>query len=88
MRRVDLVETTMQAWARLDPQQREWFFKAGMKRLGQLEFRAWLLRRVKYPPLSAPADPVCFTISDADVALLLDAWPSRKADRANGGTWL
>ena len=34
MRRVDLVETTMQAWARLDPQQREWFFKAGMKSAG------------------------------------------------------
>jgi hypothetical protein len=60
MRRVDLVETTMQAWARLDPQQRDRFFEAGLKaavRLGQLEFRAWLLRRVKYPPLSAPVDP-------------------------------
>ena len=31
MRRVDLFEATMQGWARLNPQQRERFFKAGLK---------------------------------------------------------
>src|SRR6478735_3268097 len=45
MRRVDLFEATMQGWARLNPSQRERFFKAGLKaalRLKPLEFRAWL----------------------------------------------
>ena len=50
MRRIDLVEATMQGWSRLDPPQRERFFQAGLKaalRLDRLEFRAWLLRRVR-----------------------------------------
>jgi hypothetical protein len=50
MRRVDLVEATMQGWARLNPSQRERFFQAGLKaalRLQPREFRAWLLRRVR-----------------------------------------
>ena len=52
MRRIDLFEATMQGWARLTPQQRERFFQAGLKaalRLGRLEFRAWLLRRLRNP---------------------------------------
>jgi hypothetical protein len=80
MQRVDLVETTMQAWARLDAEQRDRFFKAGLKaavRLDRLEFRAWLLRRLRNPPLSRPADPAAFTISDADMALLLNQTPLR-----------
>jgi hypothetical protein len=77
----------MQAWARIDPQERDRFFRAGLKasaRLQPLRFRAWLLRRLRYPPLSRPADPAsaCFTITMADVTAL------RKADDANGGTRL
>jgi hypothetical protein len=92
MRRVDLVEATMLGWARLDPQQRERFFQAGLKaalRLDRLEFRAWLLRRLKNHPLAAPIDPARFAISDADMALLLRvagepaAGPDR--DDADGG---
>jgi hypothetical protein len=82
MRRVDLVETTMQAWARLDPEQRDRFFRFGLKaavRLDRLEFRAWLLRRLRNPPLSRPADPAAFAISETDVALLLNQAPLRTA---------
>lgn len=74
MRRVDLVQATMAGWARLSPLQRERFFRAGLKaalRLDRLEFRAWLLRRLKNPPLVAPIDPARFSISDADLAILL-----------------
>ena len=74
MRRVDLFEATMQGWARLNSQQRERFFQAGLKaalRLDRLEFRAWLLRRLGHPPLAAPIDLTRYTISDADMALLL-----------------
>ena len=74
MRRIDLVAATMQSWSRLDPQQRERFFQAGLKaalRLDRLEFRAWLLRRLRNPPLAAPIDPARFVISDADLAILL-----------------
>ena len=55
MRRIDLVQATMAGWARLTPSQRERFFQAGLKaalRLDRLEFRAWLLRRLKNPPLA------------------------------------
>ena len=75
MRRVDLFEATM-GWARLNPQQRERFFQAGLRaalRLKPLEFRAWLLRRLRNPPLAAPVDPAFYTISDADIALLMRA---------------
>ena len=93
MRRVDLVVATMQGWARLNPSQRERFFKAFVKaalRLDKLELRAWLLRRLKNPPLAA-IDPASFAISDADIALLLraareapgEARPYR--DEADGG---
>jgi hypothetical protein len=90
MRRTDLTEATMQGWARLDPQQRERFFKAGLKaalRLKPLEFRAWLLRRLKSAPLAAPIDLGSFAISDADMALLLKQLPLR-ADDADGETGL
>jgi hypothetical protein len=74
MRRVDLVEATMQGWARLNPQQRERFFQAGLKaalRLDRQEFRAWLMRRLIEPPLAAPVDPGSFAISKTDIALLM-----------------
>ncbi|WP_029079946.1 hypothetical protein [Bradyrhizobium sp. th.b2] len=86
MRRIDLFEATMQGWARLDPAQRERFFKAGLKaalRLDRMEFRAWLLRRVRHPPLAAPVDPARFAISDRDIALLLKT--SLRADNAGRG---
>jgi hypothetical protein len=74
MRRIDLVAKTLEGWSRLDPSQRERFFQAGLKaplRLDRLEFRAWLLRRVRTAPLAAPIDPARFAISDRDMALLL-----------------
>ena len=74
MRRTDLFETTMQAWARLNPQQRERFFQAGLKaalRLERQEFREWLMRRLIEPPLAAPVDPSHFAISKADIASLM-----------------
>jgi hypothetical protein len=49
--------------------------------------RAWLWRRLQYPPLSAPIDPARFTISDADIAALLNKLPL-SADDADGGTGL
>ena len=64
------------AGRRLDAAQRERFFQAGLKaalRLDRLEFRAWLLRRVRNPPLAAPVDLACYAISDADIALLMKA---------------
>jgi len=76
MRRTDLTDATMQAWARLNEAQRHRFFAAFLKaalRLDRLELRAWLLRRLQNPPLAAPIDPARFTISDADIALLLRA---------------
>jgi hypothetical protein len=81
MRRVDLFEATMQGWARLNPSQRERFFQAGLKaalRLDRLEFRAWLLRRLRHPPLVA-VDPAAFAISDRDMALLLKTLGRRAA---------
>jgi hypothetical protein len=90
MRRIDLFEATMQSWARLNPSQRERFFKAGLKaalRLDRREFRAWLLRRVRTGPLAAPIDPAYYTISDRDMALLLKQLPLR-ADDADRGTGL
>ncbi len=63
MRRVDLFEATMQGWARLNPSQRQRFAEAFVKaalRLDRLELRAWLRRRLQYPPLAAPIDPAHF----------------------------
>ena len=87
MRRVDLVEATMQGWARLNPSQRERFFQADLKaalRLDRLEFRAWLLRRLRHPPLAVPIDPARFAISDRDMALLVEALPLRAGDADRG----
>ncbi|MET4179484.1 hypothetical protein ABIB94_001576 [Bradyrhizobium sp. JR7.2] len=74
MRRTDLFEVTMKGWARLNPQQRERFFQAGLRaalRLERQEFREWLRRRVGEPPLAAPVDASCFAISKTDIALLM-----------------
>jgi hypothetical protein len=74
MPRADLFEATMQGWARLNPQQRERFFQAGLRaalRLDRQEFREWLRRRVSEPPLAAPVDPASFAISQVDIALLM-----------------
>jgi hypothetical protein len=76
MRRSDLTEATMQGWARLDAGQRHRFFKAFVKaalRLDGLEFRAWLRRRLKNPPLAEPIDPASFIFADADMTSLLRA---------------
>ena len=74
MPRADLYERTVQGWARLNAQQRERFFQAGLRaalRLERQEFRAWLMRRLIEPPLAAPVDPARFAISKADIALLM-----------------
>jgi hypothetical protein len=87
MRRVDLTEATLQGWARLDAAQRQRFFEAFLAaalRLDRLELRAWLRRRLQNPPLAAPIDPTSFTISDAEMALLLKKLPLR-ADDADVG---
>ena len=76
MRRIDLVSKTLEGWARLNPQQRERFLEAGLKaalRLDRQGFRYWLLRRVRSPPLAPPIDPAVFSLSDRDVAALLQA---------------
>ena len=89
MRRSDLTEATMQGWARLDAAQRQRFFEAFVRaalRLDRLALRAWLRRRLQYPPLAA-VDPTAFAISDADMALLLKNLPLR-ADDADRGTGL
>jgi len=73
MRRVPLVQVTMEAWGRLDAAQRHRFFEAFVAaavRLDKLELTAWLRRRLREPPLAA-IDPARFTISDADIAHLL-----------------
>ena len=95
MRRIELAEAVMAGWTRLDATQRERFFQAFVKaalRLDALGLRAWLRRRLKNPPLAAPIDLARFTISDADIALLMTA-AAREArgetrtdrDEADGG---
>ena len=75
----------MRGWVRLDPAQRDLFqaFVKAALRLDRLELRARLRRRLKNPPLAAPIDPAAFTISDANMALLLKKLPLR-ADDADG----
>jgi hypothetical protein len=72
--RHDLFERTMQGWARLNPVQRERFFRSGLKaalRLDRQDFRDWLRRRLTEPLLAAPVDPASIAISKADIALLV-----------------
>jgi hypothetical protein len=76
MRRSDLIEATMEGWARLNAAQRQRFFEAFLRaalRLDQLALRAWLRRRLKNPPLVAPIDPARLIFADADIASLLRA---------------
>ena len=71
---VDLFQATMAGWGQLSPVERERFFRAGLKaalRLQPLQFRAWLLRRVRTAPPAAPGNLARFTISDRDMAVLL-----------------
>ena len=95
MRRTDLFEAAMQGWARLNSAQRDRFFKAFLAaavRLDRLELRAWLRRRLQYPPLAEPIDPASF-IADVDIALILraagkapgEAAAGTDRDRADGG---
>jgi hypothetical protein len=80
MRRIDLVEATLEGWSRASPAQREKFLKAGVKaalRLGGPEFRRWLRRRVRQPPLAAPIDLAAFAISEGDLALVLKTLEQR-----------
>jgi hypothetical protein len=87
MRRVDLVEATMQGWARLDASQRQRFAEAFVRaalRLDRLALRAWLLRRLRNRPLAAPIDPARFAISDADIALLMRAAREPPGEAATG----
>jgi hypothetical protein len=82
MPRTDLIEATMQGWARLDAAQRQRFFEmflAAALRLDRLELRAWLRRRLQNPPLAAPIDPARLIFGDADIALIL-----RTAGKAAG----
>jgi hypothetical protein len=86
MRRVDLFEATMAGWARLDAAQREKFFAAFVRaalRLDRIALRAWLRRRLQYPPLAA-IDPTAFTISDVDIALLIRAAAKAPGEAAAG----
>jgi len=88
MRRIDLVSATMDGWARLNPKQRERFLKAGLKaalRLDRQDFRSWLLRRVRTPPLAAPIDEAIFAISDRDVTALLKVLAGEPQRRQAGG---
>jgi hypothetical protein len=60
MLRTDLIDATMEGWARLNAAQRQRFFEAFVKaalRLDPLALRAWLRRRLQNPPLAAPIDP-------------------------------
>ena len=85
--RVDLVQATMQGWGRLDDRHRQRFAEAFLKaalRLDRLEFRAWLLRRVRTAPLAAPIDPARFSISDADIAFLMRAAREAPGEAAAG----
>ena len=72
----------MLGWARLDAAQRQRFFEAAL-RLDRLALRASLRRRLQYPPLAA-IDPARFTVSDADMALLLGAAGGAPGEAAAG----
>ncbi|MGB9318298.1 MAG: hypothetical protein WCB62_25255, partial [Pseudolabrys sp.] len=73
--------------ARLDDRQRQRFFEAGLRaslRLRPPEFRAWLLRRLRNPPLAAPIDPACYMLGDADIALAIRAAREAPGEAAAG----
>ncbi len=77
----------MQSWARLNASQRQRFFEAFVKaalRLDRLELRAWLRRRLQYPPLAAPINPASFIFADADIASLLRAACEAPGEAAAG----
>jgi hypothetical protein len=88
MRRIDLVKAVLEGWARLSPAQREQFFRAfvsaAVRLDDQIALRAWLRRRARQPPLAAPIDLASFTISDADIALLLRAAGKAPGEAAAG----
>ena len=84
--RTDLFEATMQGWARLNASQRQRFFEAFVKaalRLDRLELRAWLRRRLQYPPLVEPIDPARL-LADVDIASLLRAACEAPGEAAAG----
>jgi hypothetical protein len=88
MRRVDLIEATMQGWARLDATQRDRFFHAFLRaalRLDALGLKAWLRKRLRNPPLAAPIDPACL-LADVDIALLLRAAGKAPGEAVPGRT--
>ncbi len=88
MRRDPLLERTVQGWARLNPQQRERFFQAGLRaalRLERREFREWLRRRLSEPPLAEPVDAASFAISQADIAALMRSARENKSPQRNLG---
>jgi hypothetical protein len=87
MRHIDLVEATTVAWERLSPLQRDQFFRAFVSaalRLDRVAMRDWLRKRLQNPPLAAPIDPARFTISDADIALLMRAVREAAGEAAAG----
>jgi hypothetical protein len=87
MRRTDLIQATMEGWSRLNAAERERSFAAFVAaavRLDRLELRAWLRRRLKNPPFAEPIDPARFTVSDADMALLLGAAGGAPGEAAAG----
>jgi hypothetical protein len=90
MRRIPLIEATMAGWARLNAAQRQRFFEAFLAaalRLDRLELRAWLLRRLRNPPLAPPIDPTRW-FGDADIAAAIQRAagkaPEPDRDEANG----
>jgi hypothetical protein len=80
MRRTDLTEATMQGWARLDAVQRQRFFGAFLKAALWLDARRAAdfsaAAEASSQSKRAPIDPARFTISVADIALLLRAGKS------------
>lgn len=82
----------MDGWRRLDAAQRDRFFAAFVSaalRLDQRELRAWLLRRLKNPPLAPPSDAasLLFGDGDIDIALILkggEAAAEPDRDEADG----
>jgi hypothetical protein len=88
MRRVDLSKAIMDGWRRLDAAQRDRFFAAFVSaalRLDQRELRAWLLRRLKNPPLAPPSDAASLLFGDGDIDIALILKGGRSCRRAGQG---